>query len=430
MRRCKGFLRVALSGDLLGQFGRVPPAVAWKLLGLMFGPVRPILIGGGVFVLLGVVGFVGTGSAWYLAGSAAMLLVAASRIVQSVQFRRNPQRHPLRAWAWRAVVSAWCAGAIWGCWNLAILFEPDRDLALMIVGVQAGILTAAAMRNSALPAQVIGQVLLASVPLLVASLFSSSRYINVFAIFAALQIAGALSAGKEQHRLILRLLEADEEKSRLLRRLAGANEELELLNNHLRTLADTDPLTEVANRRMFDLSLAREWRRSAREQSPLALLMVDIDAFKAFNDFYGHPAGDICLRSVAAVMAAAARRPGDLAARYGGEEFAIILPGTEIEGARHVAEKIRAGLAARALSHEASEHGLVTVSIGAASLIAQPGGDPEMLIALADAALYTAKHSGRDCVRLAPIAGILPLATVLADLSPVDAISTCPYTSL
>jgi diguanylate cyclase (GGDEF)-like protein len=318
------------------------------------------------------------------------------------------------------VFSAWCAGAIWGGWNLAIVFEPDRDLALMIVGVQAGILTAAAMRNSALPAQVIGQVLLASVPLLVASLLSSSRYINVFAIFAALQIAGALSVGKAQYRLILRLLQADEEQSLLLRRLAGANDELELLNGHLRTLADTDPLTEVANRRVFDLMLTREWRRAAREELPMALLLVDIDMFKAFNDFYGHPAGDTCLRSVAAVIAGAARRPADLAARYGGEEFAVILPGTDINGARHVAEKIRADLAARALKHEANGHGLVTVSIGAASLIAQADRNPVMLTALADAALYTAKRSGRDCVRLTPIVGRLPAAIVLADLNPTS----------
>ncbi len=411
---------MALSIDLLGRFGRAPPSVAWKLLDLMFGTIGPVLIGGGVFMLLGLIGFVGTGSMWYLEGSAAMLLVASSRIVQSVQFRRNPQRHPLRAWAWRAVLSAWCAGAIWGGWNLAILFEPDRDLALMIVSVQAAILTAAAMRNSALPAQVIGQVLLASVPLLIASLFSSSRYINVFAIFAAVQIAGALSVGKAQHRLILRLLQADEDQSLLLRRLAAANEELELLNSRLRTLADTDPLTGVANRRVFDLTLAREWRRSAREQSPLALLLVDIDVFKAFNDLYGHPAGDTCLQSVAAVLAAAARRPADLAARYGGEEFAIILPRTEIDGARHVADKIRADLAARALTHEASGHGRVTVSIGAASLIAQGERGPQELTALADAALYAAKRGGRDCVRVAPIAAVPPSAIVLADLNPTS----------
>lgn len=409
---------MALFCDPFAQFARVPPAVAWKLLGLMFGPVGPIVIGGVVFMLLGLAGFVGTGSVWYLAGSAAMLLVAASRIVQSWQFRRNPQRHALRAWACRATLSAWCAGAIWGAWNLAILFEPNRDLALMIVGAQAAIVTAAAMRNSALPVQATGQVLLASVPLLLASLFSSSRYINAFAIFAGLQIAGALSVGKAQHRLILRLLQADEEQSRLLHRLAGANEELELLNDHLRTLADTDPLTGIANRRMFDLTLAREWRRSAREGSSLALLMVDIDRFKAFNDRYGHPAGDAALRTVAAVMAAAARRPGDLAARYGGEEFAVILTGTGAGGARQVAENIRAELSARALKHEASEHGLVTVSIGAASMVGQVGQGPEKLTALADRALYTAKHGGRDCVRLLPLADPPLSAPVLAGLDP------------
>lgn len=370
----------------------------------MFGPIRPILIGGGVFMMLGLISFIGTGSTWYLAGSAAMLLVSLSRVVQSLQYQRNPKRYSLQTWAWRAVLSAWCAGAIWGAWNLAILFEPNRNLALMIVGAQAGIVTAAAMRNSALPAQVVGQVLLASLPLMIASMFSSSLYINIYALFAALQIVGALSVGKSQHRLIRRLLQADEEQSLLLSQIVRANEELEVLNSHLRTLADTDQLTKVANRRAFDLSLIREWRRAAREELPLALLMIDIDAFKMFNDHHGHPAGDTCLQNVAATIAASIRRPGDVVARYGGEEFAVILPATEIDGAWHVAEKIRANLAARVLKHGVAGHNLVTVSIGAASLVPQAESGPETLTALADAALYSAKRNGRDRTCVASVA--------------------------
>jgi diguanylate cyclase (GGDEF)-like protein len=401
---------VRLSFDLVGEVGRVSPSVGWKLLGLMYGPIKPMAIGGAVYCVLGLIGFIGTGSPWYLAGAVAMLLVPAARIVQSRQFLATPGRHSIRVWALRAVLSAWCAGAVWGAWNLAVLFEPNRDLALIVVGVQAAILTSAVMRNSAVPAQAVGQVLLTSVPLLVASLFSASLFINLFAVFAALQILGALSVGKQQHRLILRLLTADDDKTDLLARLASANQELELLNDHLRALADTDALTGLANRRALDLTLAREWRRSAREQAPLAMLLIDIDHFKAFNDSYGHPAGDTCLRAVAAAVSSAARRPGDLAARYGGEEFAVILPSTDLQAAREVGEMIRTDLAARALAHAASDWGKVTVSIGAAAMIATAGTRPEKLTALADSALYGAKRNGRNLVLVAPFAGTLAIA--------------------
>ncbi|MCK8786353.1 EAL domain-containing protein [Roseomonas sp. NAR14] len=169
----------------------------------------------------------------------------------------------------------------------------------------------------------------------------------------------------------------------------------------LATLAATDGLTGLANRRQFEAELSREWRRARREGSAIALLLIDVDHFKAVNDRYGHQTGDNCLRAVARWIDASIRRPGDLGARYGGEEFAAILPETDIAGAAATAEAIRARVEADR-GREFSSDGPVTVSIGVAVLHpAAAAHDNEMtLIRLADAALYQAKRNGRNRVEI------------------------------
>ncbi|AWV20119.1 GGDEF family protein (plasmid) [Roseomonas mucosa] len=170
----------------------------------------------------------------------------------------------------------------------------------------------------------------------------------------------------------------------------------------LQTLAHTDGLTGLANRRSFDEWLEREWRRSAREALPLSLLLLDVDRFKPFNDTYGHQKGDECLRAVAEAVNGAARRSGDIVARYGGEELAVILPNTYALGAVSVAERIRAAVAALELAHPASPpYGIVTVSIGAATALPVPDSPigPAALIAAADGVLYAAQHGGRNRVQ-------------------------------
>jgi two-component system chemotaxis family response regulator WspR len=180
----------------------------------------------------------------------------------------------------------------------------------------------------------------------------------------------------------------------------------------LQTLATTDALTGVANRRSFDLTVEKEFRRMTREALPLGLLIIDVDNFKAYNDHYGHPAGDICLRTVAATAATAIRRPGDLLARYGGEEFAVILPGTYTDGAAKVAEDIRQRIEAKGLPHAASPLGYVTVSIGVACIVPTPNAVLEQLTARADAALYMAKRAGRNRIHhVEPVATRSEVAT-------------------
>jgi len=169
--------------------------------------------------------------------------------------------------------------------------------------------------------------------------------------------------------------------------------------DELQRLATRDGLTSVANRRSFDDMLNMEWRRASRESRALSLLMVDVDFFKRFNDTYGHQGGDECLRHVAAAMSGVVKRASDAVARYGGEEFAILLPATEPDGALIVAERIRAAVTALRLPHSGSEvadH--VTVSIGVASIQVTGNGVPSSLVAAADAALYRAKHTGRNRV--------------------------------
>jgi diguanylate cyclase (GGDEF)-like protein len=174
--------------------------------------------------------------------------------------------------------------------------------------------------------------------------------------------------------------------------------ELKHYQDKLRNLSLMDGLTGIANRRRFDQYLDMEWQRCTRNAHPLSVVMGDVDFFKAYNDGYGHGQGDECLRKVAQVFEQALRRPGDLAARYGGEEFVCILPETDGEGARIVADQIMAGMARLGLPHAySSVSPRVTVSVGmATALKPAPGQSGKHLVEEADRLLYRAKGQGRN----------------------------------
>jgi diguanylate cyclase (GGDEF)-like protein/PAS domain S-box-containing protein len=172
--------------------------------------------------------------------------------------------------------------------------------------------------------------------------------------------------------------------------------EMHRLNEQLIRLSTTDALTDVGNRRLFDHTLKTEWARAARRNEPVGLLMIDIDHFKEYNDHYGHPAGDACLRQVARMVGEAVRRGGELVARYGGEEFALLMPGADLEEARRAAERCWQIVADAKIEHRASvTSAWVTISIGVASQPAAAGVDCGVLVDIADAALYRAKRCGR-----------------------------------
>ena len=176
-----------------------------------------------------------------------------------------------------------------------------------------------------------------------------------------------------------------------------AEEQLRQSNAELQVLAHTDRLTGVANRNQLDQQLAMEWQRHRREQKPIALLMIDADHFKAYNDCFGHLAGDRCLIRIAEVVQRTCNRPGDLLARFGGEEFVLLLPDTDCPGAITVAERVQEALEQQAIHHpKAVVAGRVSVSIGIASQVPDAYNTPQELLASADAALYRAKAGGRN----------------------------------
>jgi len=192
--------------------------------------------------------------------------------------------------------------------------------------------------------------------------------------------------------------------SELEQQVAERTAALEAANRRLATLSETDGLTGMANRRRFDEFASTEWSRATRNGHDLALLLLDVDLFKPYNDHFGHQVGDEALKRVAAVMVNAARRPGDLAARYGGEEFAIVAAHTGEAEALAMAEGVRAGVEALAIPHPSSPSGVVTISIGVCVV---SGAHPHPLpqwIAQADEALYRAKAQGRNRVLLASAA--------------------------
>ena len=170
----------------------------------------------------------------------------------------------------------------------------------------------------------------------------------------------------------------------------------------LQRISRLDSLTGVANRRVFDEILEEEWKLATCLGQPLALVMLDIDHFKQFNDHYGHVAGDKCLRDVAQAISQHPKRPRNLFARYGGEEFTLILPQTSIQGASLVAERLRAAIEMLRIPHETSStSATLTVSLGVAAVIPRDGVPVSSLVNLADQALYSAKHAGRNRVETA-----------------------------
>lgn len=174
-------------------------------------------------------------------------------------------------------------------------------------------------------------------------------------------------------------------------------QDLEAVNRRLTQMAQTDSLTQLANRGFFEQALKEAWQQSTQKKQPIGILLCDLDYFKQYNDTYGHLEGDRCLKEIAVILQTAVLHPNDLVARYGGEEFVILLPDTDEPGIEVVAARIRYCLAERALPHRGSKVSeIVTCSLGGVLTTPRPGTNPEVLIAAADKALYEAKANGRD----------------------------------
>jgi diguanylate cyclase (GGDEF)-like protein len=181
-------------------------------------------------------------------------------------------------------------------------------------------------------------------------------------------------------------------------KLAEREEELRIANEHLEELASLDGLTGLANRRAFDRQIEQDWQHARDQRAPLALMMVDIDHFKPFNDRYGHVAGDTCLRAVAETLSLVTLEEAVLVARYGGEEFALLLPGLSIERATALADEARRAIEDLSINHSESPAGHVTISVGVEAMVPDRYQGTAMLIEAADNALYDAKRRGRNTV--------------------------------
>ncbi len=190
------------------------------------------------------------------------------------------------------------------------------------------------------------------------------------------------------------------ERDEAFRALEVSQAKLAEANRDLQKISTLDSLTDIPNRRNFDMTMSREWERAVRSETPISLIMLDIDYFKLYNDHYGHQGGDDCLQKVAKGLHSAIHRATDLLARYGGEEFAAILPDTDLNGALKVAAEMRRAVNDLQIEHAKSKvRDIVTVSLGVAALIPQRDTEQESLITAADQALYKAKEEGRDCIR-------------------------------
>jgi diguanylate cyclase (GGDEF)-like protein len=221
------------------------------------------------------------------------------------------------------------------------------------------------------------------------------------ALLALLAICAVLAVISFRTRTLQR--QAERLRARVAEQTAELQDTVKLLeaaNTQLEALSLEDDLTGIANRRSFERAIADEWNRARRHEQPLALVLLDLDHFKDLNDRCGHPAGDDCLRRVGAFLAQAIKRSGEIVARYGGEEFAILLPGVESDIAIRVAETLRDGIERLNIPYSPGGRRM-TASCGVASMTPRANASSDNLVASADRALYAAKHSGRNCVRLA-----------------------------
>lgn len=234
------------------------------------------------------------------------------------------------------------------------------------------------------------------------SILDSSRVqvASFVVVIAALVLFGAGLTLAVLERTVHELAESRGQLSQQHVVLQQYSTELEAANRRLGQLSLTDSLTGLGNRRRFDDVLALEWSRACSLKKSIALLMVDVDCFKLYNDRYGHQAGDRCLARVAAALQSQLRLAGDLATRYGGEEFALIAFDTDREGVHKFAEKLCHAVSELGIPHEQVPQGQVTVSIGVAAVMPEMSIEPDELVRRADAALYRAKAEGRNCVRL------------------------------
>jgi diguanylate cyclase (GGDEF)-like protein len=326
--------------------------------------------------------------AWETAWAIRFLLVVPLMLACTFGYRRL--RQPLR----REIVLAAAAIVTGASLPLIAALSMHANAAHYQIGITlvvlfGNIILAQRFRGAVVTSVVLGLVYAVTLHN-IDSMPPEVAFNNWLFFFAAVVISLIANAHMDQDRRRAYLARARE-----LERNRELSEAVQLLER----LSSEDALTKLPNRREFDRRLALEWGRAQREVQTVALILVDVDCFKAYNDHYGHPAGDACLQRVAEALASVPQRSSDLTARFGGEEFVVLLPDTSVADALKIAERMRAAVTAMQLRHEYSvAAAVVTASFGVAAMMPTPRTDPAELLAHADAALYRAKADGRNCV--------------------------------
>ena len=340
-------------------------------------------------------GFILAAVLWTAADTSSLLLwslllivVTGGRFLVLRAFRKAAGGGPLNHEIWRRrfVIGACAAGLVWGAAGV-LLFHPDSFphqvfLAFVLGGMLAGAIPVLSSVDHAYPCFAIPVVIPISV-----QMFTWGDHVHLTMGLMMVIFAIAMLASSAQVRSLFR--DSDNLRNELFSSIEAGHE--------LERMVRQDALTQIPNRRLFEEELETEWRRSERESISLSVITADIDHFKEFNDHYGHPDGDRCLKKVARALQAALSRPGDVVARIGGEEFGFLLPRTTLDGARNVAEQLRDGISKLNLPHDGSPtDGKVTLSFGVASSDQASVNSPAELLRASDMALYDAKRRGRN----------------------------------
>lgn len=327
-----------------------------------------------------------------------------ARLALRLAYRRyGNEAVPGTGWIWISIVLMAFTGLAWGVGLAWMLVHGDADEVPVVIGTALGAV-AMTMTNmaywqthAAFQVPILGSMA-------VAVLIARPPFAHVLAAASVVLCLAQLFLARRMAGIYVEALRVSLDNERLAQDLATRSHALEQANFELELLSRADPLTGLANRRSYMEWLNTVWERAVREGLPIALLSVDVDRFKLYNDAHGHGAGDRCLQAVASALAHACRSEQDLAARPGGEEFAIVLPATELRDAMQVAERVRQGVIDASRDAGWALPAGVTVSVGVACRHPGDGGSIEDLLREADQALYLAKDRGRNRVETAPVA--------------------------
>ncbi len=371
----------------------------YKLMDSLVGQTPLVISGHSIVALINLGIFWDRVSHVFLLGWVGFLsFTVLVRWMMKIQYERHSQTRTPRFWRGVFAVSSVMLGLVWCIWGLYVGAAIEFDglgLAILVI-TAAGLVSGAVASTSS---SMVSYVLFTSpilLPMSVALLLVDNSDVKAIGVLMVVFFVITL-------RQVLRINAVLKQSITNGLELEWSRDQTERLANELYQQTTMDALTSIRNRRGFDEALTDEWLRAKRTNTPLTLLMIDADCFKAFNDTLGHLAGDDCLQQLASTLRSHVKRAGETIARFGGEEFAVLLPNTTLHEGVEIAEKIRLGVYDLNIEHPASiVADRVTVSAGVHCVSPSRDHDIKALIERADQALYQAKADGRNCVRSAP----------------------------